>query len=79
MGNISVLLLKSFENVLSGSFQGKQYTARIEPNTPCPADSLRLWKQRGFLPSDIGTAFVTFQIINGIKKEYIFPAFFWAE
>lgn len=79
MTNISVLLLKSFEDVLIGSFKNKQYTFRTEPCTKCPVDSLNLWKQRGFLPSDIGTAFVTFQIINGIKKEYIFPAFFWAE
>ena len=77
--SISPLLLRSFEDVLTDSFRGKQYQARIESNKACPVDSLRLWRSRGFEPSDTGTAFVKFKVFRGIEKEYTFPAYFWSE
>lgn len=78
MSNITSLLLRSFEDVLTGSFQGKQYTARIEPNTPCPNETLKLWEQRGYIPSPNGVAFITFKMFRGSEKEYTFPLYFWS-
>lgn len=73
---VTVLLLMFFTDVLHDSFKGKRFTYRIEPLAPVPGNSLLLWKNRGYEPSATGVAKVK---IDGVLKEYTYPAYFWSE
>ncbi len=73
---VHCLLLRFFTDVLHDSFQGKQFTYRLECQMPVPEGPLLLWRERGYDPSATGVAFVMF---DGALKEYTYPAYFWSE
>jgi len=70
------LLLRIFTDVLHAQLRGRRFTYHIEPLKPVPEKSLQLWKSRGYEPSGTGVAYVTFE---GVRKEYVYPAYFWSE
>ncbi len=75
-GSGQVLLLKSFVDVLKENLKGKRFSYSITASDTVPEQSIKLWELRGFLPSSIGIAHVTFE---GTTKTYEYPAYFWSE
>ena len=76
---IAPQVLMSLKDVLHESFRGKQYECVEQPLTPVPENVYKLWRDRGYDPSETGIAVVTFFDEGKASKPYSYPAYFWSE